>query len=88
MDNMKARCWYGAHMPLLALEDDARALAQLWLRQMIDLTESSSRLLQTQVKEAWFSRPKDAKGDVSLYFSDIPVGIYRAGLLPTPDGIG
>lgn len=65
MDNMKARCWYGAHMPLLALEDDLREMAQLWLRQMIDLTENSARLLQAQVKEAWFSRPKDAKGDVS-----------------------
>ncbi|MBG13145.1 MAG: type I-E CRISPR-associated protein Cse1/CasA [Alcanivorax sp.] len=65
MDNMKARCWYGEHMPLLALDEDARALAQLWLRQMIELTDSSARLLQAQVKEAWFSRPKDAKGDVS-----------------------
>jgi CRISPR system Cascade subunit CasA len=52
-------------MPLLALDEDARALAQLWLRQMIELTDSSARLLQAQVKEAWFSRPKDAKGDVS-----------------------
>ncbi|WKT61205.1 type I-E CRISPR-associated protein Cse1/CasA [Microbulbifer thermotolerans] len=65
MDNMKPRCWYGAHMPLLALSDEARALAHMWLRQMIDLTDSSARLLQNQVKEAWFSRPKDAKGDMS-----------------------
>ncbi|EKF75779.1 hypothetical protein A11A3_02882 [Alcanivorax hongdengensis A-11-3] len=65
MDNMKPRCWYGAHMPLLALEEGERDLAQRWLRQMIELTDSSARLLQAQVKEAWFSRPKDAKGDVS-----------------------
>lgn len=65
MDNMKPRCWYSTHMPLLALPEQSRMLAQTWLRQMVELTESAARLLQSQIKEAWFSRPKDAKGDVS-----------------------
>lgn len=65
MDNMKPRCWYSTNLPLLALSDQGRVLAQTWLRQMVGLTESASRLLQVQVKEAWFRRPKDAKGDVS-----------------------
>lgn len=66
MDNMKPRCWYSTHMPLLALPDRARSVARTWLREMVDLTGASAWLLQTGIKEAWFSRPKDVKGDLSF----------------------
>lgn len=66
MDKMKARGWYGAHMPLVALPRDRQAVLQAWLRQVVDLTRSAASLLQTHIKEAWFSKPKDVKGDTSF----------------------
>lgn len=61
MDKMKARCWYASHMPLQVLPDQARTVAQIWLREMVDLTSTSAELLQAGIKEAWFGRPKEGR---------------------------
>ena len=66
MDNMKPRCWYGTHMPVLGLPGSQQVLALQWLRDLVGLTQVASGLLQGQVKEAWFRRPKDVKGDFSF----------------------
>ena len=61
MKSMKPRCWYSSHMPLLALPDERKVFAQLWLRKMINLTDVSAGLLQKHIKEAWFSEAKSTK---------------------------
>lgn len=64
MDNMKPRAWYGTQMPLLAvpLKDQSRLLD--WIRDLVGLAGDTAWQLRKQVKEAWFSRPSDAKGDL------------------------
>lgn len=66
MDNMKPRCWYEATLPLyrvpdLILDDFAECI-----RQMIESADLVSGILKTCIKEAWFKRPGDVRGDVSF----------------------
>lgn len=66
MDNMKARCWYETTYPLYLLEqrirEDFIGLAQSLINAAIEV----SKYLRGSVKEAWFKRPGDAKGDTSF----------------------
>jgi CRISPR system Cascade subunit CasA len=67
MDNMKARCWYDATVPLYTLAD--RSLAeQMALREEVGAWLQGAELtvsyLRGAVKDAWFSR--DARGDFSF----------------------
>ncbi|TLV21296.1 type I-E CRISPR-associated protein Cse1/CasA [Klebsiella indica] len=60
-DNMKARCWYEHHFPLLLTENiipDLRQAAQTASRHL--------GLLRSALKEAWFSDAKGARGDFSF----------------------
>ena len=66
MDNMKARCWYETIYPLYLLDKDVREAfierAQLLINAAIEV----SKYVRGAVKEAWFTRPGDAKGDTSF----------------------
>ncbi|QQA75549.1 type I-E CRISPR-associated protein Cse1/CasA [Pectobacterium parmentieri] len=79
MDNMKARCWYEHHVPLLfspaRFQSDALSLREYkdHLQLAVELARDSATLLRQMIKEAWFSRPKDAKGD----FSAIDVAFWQ-----------
>lgn len=60
-DNMKARCWYEHHFPLLKTENmmpDLRQAAQTASRLL--------SLLRSALKEAWFDDAKGARGDFSF----------------------
>lgn len=60
-DNMKARCWYEHHFPLLLTENiipDLRTAAQTASRSL--------SLLRSALKEAWFADAKGARGDFSF----------------------
>ena len=60
-DNMKARCWYEHHFPLLLTENiipDLRQAAQMASRYL--------SVLRSALKEAWFSDAKGARGDFSF----------------------
>lgn len=70
MDNMKARCWYEHRIPLL--HDSLREYKD-YLELAVDLARDSVGLLRQSIKEAWFSRPKDVKGD----FSAIDVAFWQ-----------
>lgn len=62
-DNMKARCWYEHHFPLL-LDKKEGQIPKLRLA-----AQTASRilsLLRSALKEAWFSDPKGARGDFSF----------------------
>lgn len=60
-DNMKIRCWYEHHFPLLMTENlipDLRKAVQTAARLL--------SLLRSALKEAWFANAKDARGDFSF----------------------
>lgn len=66
MDNMKARCWYEATMPVYDLgECDAAAQAAVrdTVTSWINGAELAASYLRGAVKDAWFSH--DARGDFS-----------------------
>ncbi len=67
MDNMKARCWYDATVPLYALADCSQA-SQKVLREEVGAWLQGAELtvsyLRGAVKDAWFSH--DARGDFSF----------------------
>lgn len=74
MDNMKPRCWYSVEMPLVAVDPEQQALLRAWVVQFAVLAREAAWATRTQVKTAWFKRPKDAKGDMS----DVDQQLYEA----------
>jgi len=66
MDNMKARCWYEATFPLYLLSDEIRELFTDRVKSLVDAATNTSGFLRTCIKDAWFKRPGDAKGDTTF----------------------
>lgn len=66
MDNMKARCWYEQKMPLIYVDKDYREEFVGFVQSMVQSAKEVVSTLRGQIKQAWFSRPKDAKGDTSM----------------------
>jgi len=66
MDNMKARCWYDSHFPIFALNDRQRINFVDWAGELIRAAREVVKILRAQVKHAWFRRPGDTKGDMSI----------------------
>ena len=81
MDNMKARCWYEATMPLFNLEGEHLADLQHDAQKMIAAAVDVLKTLKSALKSAWFKRPKDAKGDMSAidanFWSTTEPSFYR-----------
>ncbi len=65
MDNMKARCWYESHFPVFYLDPKQKNNLMAWGAEFINPAREVVKILRLQVKEAWFRRPKDVKGDMS-----------------------
>lgn len=65
MDNMKARCWYESRFPVYYLDAQQQENLMAWAGELINSAKEVVSMLRSQVKEAWFDRPKDAKGDIS-----------------------
>lgn len=65
MDNMKARCWYDHTIPLFKLDKDQQNNMMGWVSEFIESARDTAEALRSQVKAAWFRRPKDNKGDMS-----------------------
>lgn len=66
MDNMKARCWYEHHLPVVSVDQEYREVFFSFVGDLIASAKDAVKELRSQVKAAWFSRPKDAKGDTSM----------------------
>lgn len=66
MDNMKARCWYESRFPVFHLDKQQQNNLMFWASELINAAREVIKILRTQIKEAWFKRPKDAKGDMSV----------------------
>ena len=64
MDNMKARAWIEAEMPMWVLSD---SMSKEWIGQLIERTTAGAdevcRLITSAVKSALYNRPSDATGD-------------------------
>ncbi|MDN7133491.1 type I-E CRISPR-associated protein Cse1/CasA [Halomonas sp. MC140] len=65
MDNMKPRGWYSVEMPLVEIPQGQQERLRAWVHQLTELSRNIAWMVRTQVKNAWFSRPSDAKGDMS-----------------------
>jgi len=65
MDNMKARCWYEATMPLLQISDDIRSEYEAIVAQLIRTAVLIAGNVRRSIKKALFQRPSEAKGDFS-----------------------
>jgi len=95
MDNMKARCWYDSHFPILALTKKQRVNLIDWAGEFIMAARSVVSILRGSVKAAWFKRPKDAKGDMSMIDTEFWQGtepdfyklLYKLAELPGETGM-
>ncbi|MCB1201701.1 MAG: type I-E CRISPR-associated protein Cse1/CasA [Leptospiraceae bacterium] len=66
MDNMKARCWYEATMPLYNIPKTIEQDVTSKITGLISAAEQVVYNTREAVKKAWYKRPGDKKGDVSF----------------------
>lgn len=66
MDNMKARCWYDAKIPLLLIEPSLRENYEHWVASMIKAAVEIAGNVRSAVREAWFRHPGEIKGNTSF----------------------
>lgn len=59
MDNMKARCWYEATMPLYDIEPAAYEDLQHSVKTMLKAATDTLHAVKNAIKIAWFENPKD-----------------------------
>ncbi len=83
MDNMKARNWHQIQYPLYQIPDDK--LRQQFAQQVENLIASAdlaSGYCQSAIKEAWFKRPADARGDTGFikqaFYQQTEANFFRA----------
>jgi len=65
MNNMKPRCWYETTLPLYHVPEAIREDFATRVQTLVETATEASGYLLRCVKEAWFSRPGDVRGDVS-----------------------
>jgi CRISPR system Cascade subunit CasA len=66
MDNMKARCWYDAVMPLMDVEYEKRDGLKQLVVDCVDAAVEVGGNLRQEVKKARYKRPQDVRGDWSF----------------------
>jgi len=62
----KARCWYDSRLPMFNLKKDQRKNIVDWAGELIRSAREVVNMLRKAVKSAWFRRPEDAKGSMSM----------------------
>ncbi|MBK6585346.1 MAG: type I-E CRISPR-associated protein Cse1/CasA [Gammaproteobacteria bacterium] len=68
MDNMKARCWYEATLPIYGLaetDEHAQSIVQAVVAQMVEGASLVTSWLRDAVKQAWFGLRGEVRGDLS-----------------------
>ena len=67
MDNMKARCWYESRMPVFVLENRGlEVILSDFAEKMINASKEVVSMLVQSIKNCWFKRPRDARGDTGF----------------------
>ena len=83
MDNMKARSWIDALLPVTHVHDESRALlVRDTATRLIDGTDVAAGALIGAIERALFQRPKDKSGDRSPFkaqlWSSLDADFYQA----------
>jgi CRISPR system Cascade subunit CasA len=65
LDKGKTRGWYSVEMPLMELPASSQDTLRAWIQQLTGLAQQVASATRNQIKAAWFTRPSDAKGDMS-----------------------
>ena len=82
MDNMKARCWYESTVPLYLVSDQCRERFSHQVDALVSTATDFSGFVRSCVKEAWFKRPGDARGDTTFlsdsFFSHTEADFYAS----------
>lgn len=80
MDHMRAKCWYEGTMPLPRLSEEIRDDFDDAVERIIRGATQIARNLVRSMKEAWFKRPSDARGDMgfvdSVFWRETEAGFY------------
>ncbi|NOS88305.1 MAG: type I-E CRISPR-associated protein Cse1/CasA [Methylococcaceae bacterium] len=66
MDNMKARCWYETTMPVFPIPRTSRDSLQADIGKMLDAATEVALDVRSTLKQAWFTKPKEAKGEITF----------------------
>lgn len=66
MGNMKARGWVEAELPAYALDKVQIGVVSRAAANLTEAANIAASVLLFAVKSAWFQRPEDAKGDLSI----------------------
>ena len=66
MDNMKAKCWYEGVMPIVTVSSEMRDQYETGATRLIKSSQAVGNNLISAVKESWFVRPSEAKGDLGM----------------------
>jgi CRISPR system Cascade subunit CasA len=78
----KARCWYETTFPLLIVAEDIRSDFAKRVQILTEASAEFASFVRSCVKEAWFKRPGDAKGDVSFltksFYQRTETAFYQA----------
>ena len=82
MDNMKARAWVEAEMPLWRLDDETRAVLPEFVRQTTTAARTAARLVTSAVKSALNDNPRNAAGDYGFiaerFYRDTETAFFTA----------
>ncbi len=65
MDNMKARCWYDAEMPIILVSEDMEAEYKGQIEAMIHAAQQVADEVRRHVKNALFGPQAEIRGDLS-----------------------
>lgn len=66
MDNAKARCWYESTLPFFEIPPNSETRVIEIVEAIIFAASESAKGIRSCIKQSWFDRPKDAKGDISF----------------------
>lgn len=84
LDKNKPLCWYEARLPLVELADELKRLYLAgFAQQWVEASDEARNLLFSTLKQVWFKRPKEVKGDMSaiqLAFSNQTESAFYQGL--------
>ena len=81
VDKMKARCWYDSCFPIFPLSEKQRKKLVDWAGELIFTAREMVNILRNGVKSAWFHRPGEVKGDMTIidreFWEDTESAFYR-----------
>ncbi|MDH2291578.1 type I-E CRISPR-associated protein Cse1/CasA [Cobetia sp. 10Alg 146] len=82
MDQAKLRGWCSEELPLVVVPAEQQARLRTWVQTFIELARQTAETTRKQVKNAWFSRHADAKGDLtsvdSQFYEATQAAFFRA----------